>query len=100
MFHQVTDELAVLSLTRGKQGCWEGAVTTACFHTMSKWADTQCSQELPESHNKTTAQLYTHDLTIGNALISLLSFSCFFGLVIFLYILANIYLAVTNVISQ
>lgn len=83
MLHQVIDELAALPLRRSRQGCWERAVTTACFDTMWKWADTQCSQELPENHNKVTAQLYAHEL-IGNTVISFLSFSCFFGLVIFL----------------
>lgn len=73
-------------------------MTTACFDTTWKWADMQCSQELPENHNKATAQLYAHELTVGNALISFLSFSWFFGLVIFLYILANIYLVILQIL--
>jgi len=73
-------------------------VTAAGFVTTWKGADMQCSQELPKNQNKATAQLYAHELTIGNATVSFLSFSCFFGLVIFLYILANIYLVILQML--
>lgn len=66
MFHRVTAVLAALPPRRGSQGCWEGTVTSACFDMMWHWADTQVSQELPEHHNKATAQLQAHELTTRN----------------------------------
>lgn len=60
MLHGVTDELAALPPQMGRAGCWARAVSTACFDTMWKWTDMQCSQELPENYSKAAAQLYEH----------------------------------------